>query len=69
MRSAGPTSAGTETITTTTMATVKRVTRSRAAGSKIIIVSKTNGNEETILPDVSHQTEIKHEKDVEDFIG
>ncbi|XP_075169392.1 uncharacterized protein LOC142241501 isoform X2 [Haematobia irritans] len=66
VRSADP-SAGTETITTTTtMATVKRVTRSRAAGSKIIIVS--NSNEESILPDISQQTEIKNESDI-DFLG
>lgn len=57
------------------MATVKRVTRSTATGSKIIIVSKSNqSSEETILPDASsqpqlqeQQAEIKNEK--EDFIG
>uniref|UniRef100_A0A1I8PGD5 Uncharacterized protein n=1 Tax=Stomoxys calcitrans TaxID=35570 RepID=A0A1I8PGD5_STOCA len=68
VRSAGP-SAGTETITTTTtLATVKRITRSRAAGSKIIIVSRSNSNEESILPDINQQTEIKNEKDI-DFVA
>ncbi|XP_061399928.1 dentin sialophosphoprotein [Musca vetustissima] len=69
MRSSGSATAGTETITTTTMA-VKRVTRSRAAGSKIIIMSKSNNNEEAILPDVSHRTEIKNEQDdANEFAG
>ena len=54
------------------MATVKRVTRSTATGSKIIIVSKSNqSNEETILPDTNNQQqpEIKNEKDIEEFLG
>ncbi|XP_073811109.1 su(var)2-HP2 isoform X2 [Musca autumnalis] len=72
MRSAGSTNASTETITTTTME-VKRVTRSRASGvtgSKIIIMSKSNINEEAILPDVSHRTEIKSEQDdANEFVG
>ncbi|KAM7341793.1 su(var)2-HP2 [Cochliomyia hominivorax] len=77
IRSAGPLASGnSETITTTTMATVKRVTRSTATGSKIIIVSKSNqSSDETILPDANSQhqpidppaTEIKNEK--EDFLG
>lgn len=56
------------------MATVKRVTRSTATGSKIIIVSKSNqSSEETILPDIgsneAETAEIKNETDIEDFIG
>lgn len=53
------------------MATVKRVTRSTATGSKIFIVSKSNqSSEETILPDSNNQQqpEIKNEKDIEEYL-
>lgn len=66
-----------ETITTRSAVTVsaapKRMTRATAAAKVIVITQNNDGNnvamDECILPDGHENTEIKHEKVDDDFVG